>query len=160
MEAIERCEAKARELEGEIAERPEAHTDAPTFTSLPRAGRVRAAALLSELGDVRERFPHPESLAALAGAAPVTRVSGKHRSVSFRWACDGALRHAVMDFAGDSRHASPWAAGIYRRDRGCSHPHAMRILARAWPRVLWRCRHGRTPYAVAKNRGAVMPIAA
>lgn len=162
VDAIERCEAKARELEGEITELLESHADAPIFTSLPRAGRVRAAALLAEIGDVRERFPDPESLAALAGAVPVTRVSGKHRSVSFRWACDKKLRHAVMDFAGDSRHASPWAARIYRRaiERGCSHPHAVRILARAWLRVIWRCWQDRAPYDAANHRGAVMPIAA
>jgi transposase len=46
-------------------------------------------------------------------------------------ACDKKLRQAVVDFADDSRHASPWAADIYRRavDRGCSHPHA----TASWP---------------------------
>jgi hypothetical protein len=53
--------------------------------ALPKAGRgVRAAALLAEIGDARERFPDEESLAALAGVAPVTRASGKARSVGFR----------------------------------------------------------------------------
>src|SRR5215204_5634302 len=62
------------------------------FTSLPKAGHgVRAAALLSEIGDVRTRFPDEEALAALAGVAPVTRASGKLRSVGFRWACDKKL---------------------------------------------------------------------
>jgi transposase len=68
---------------------------------------------VSELGDVHTRFPDEEALAALAGVAPVTRASGKLRSVGFRWACDKKLRNAVFDFADDSRHASPWAATIY-----------------------------------------------
>ena len=163
LDAIEACQGRAREIEAEVVERLELHADAPVFTSLPRAGRgVRAASLLAEIGDARERFPDPESLTALAGAAPVTRASGKHRAVTFRWACDKKLRQAVMDFADDSRHASPWAADIYRRaiERGCRHPHAVRILARAWLRVIWRCWQDRSPYDVTKHRGAVMLVAA
>lgn len=46
-----------------------------------------------------------------------------------------------MDFANGSRMADPWAADIYQRAiaRGCRHPHAIRILARAWIRIIWRC---------------------
>jgi transposase len=91
----------------QIGRQLDAHTDQHTFTSLPRAGRVRAARLLAEIGDCRAKFPTPESLACLAGAAPSTRQSGKLRTVGFRWACDKQLRDAVTDFAGDSRHANP-----------------------------------------------------
>jgi len=70
----------------------------------------------------------------LTGGAPSTRYSGKIRAAGFRWACDKQLRDAVTDFAGDSRHANPWAENLYRRarDRGHDHPHTVRILARAW----------------------------
>jgi transposase len=163
VEAIQACQGRARELEAEIVERLEVHPDAHVFTSLPRAGHgVRAASLLAEIGDARARFPDPQSLMALAGAAPVTRASGKHRIVAFRWACDKKLRAAVIDFADDSRRASPWARSIYERSiaRGHTHPHAVRILARAWLRVIWRCWQDGAAYDVAKHRGAVMPIAA
>jgi transposase len=163
VEAIECLHRRARELEAEVRERLEAHPDAAVFTSLPRAGRgVRAAALLAEIGDARERFPDAESLMALAGAVPITRASGKHRSVTFRWACDKKLRRAVVDFADDSRRACPWAQAIYARAvaRGCRHPHAVRILARAWLRVIWRCWQDRVAYDPAKHRGAVMLQAA
>ncbi len=73
-------------LDQQISEQLTLHPDAAIFTSLPRAGRVRAARLLAEIGDCRARFPTPESLACLAGATPSTRQSGKHRVVSFRWA--------------------------------------------------------------------------
>jgi transposase len=139
---IEALRHEERELEAEIIERLDAHADAHIFTSLPRAGHgVRAAALLAEIGDVRSRFPDEESLAALAGVAPVTRASGKMHTVGFRYACDKKLRNAVIDFADDSRHTSPWAAKIYNDAiaRGKRHPHAVRILARAWIRVIWRC---------------------
>jgi transposase len=120
-----------------------AHTDAHIFTSLPRAGRIRAARLLAEIGDCRARFPTPESLTCLAGVAPSTRQSGKTRTVGFRWACDKQLRDAICDFAGDSRRASPWAADLYQRarNRGHDHPHAVRILARAWLDIIWHCWH-------------------
>jgi transposase len=132
------------------------------FTSLPKAGHgVRAAALLSELGDVRTRFPDEEALAALAGVAPVTRASGKLRSVGFRWACDKKLRAAVIDFADDSRHGSPWAAKVdadaLARTR--RHPQAVRILARAWIRVIWRIWQDHTSYDPAKHGGAVRLLA-
>jgi len=162
LKAIETVRNQERELEAEIIERLDAHADAHIFTSLPKAGHgVRAAALLAEIGDVRARFPDEESLAALAGVAPVTRASGKHHAVGFRWAADKKLRNALIDFADDSRHASPWAAKVYNDaiSRGKRHPHAVRILARAWIRVIWRCWQDNLPYNPQQHGGA-MQIAA
>ena len=97
--------------------------------------------------------PSPESLVCLAGAAPSTKQSGKVKIVTFRWAVDRQLRGAVIDFAGDS-HANPWAADLYQRarDRGHDHPHAVRILARAWLHVIWRCWQDHLPYDPTKHR--------
>jgi transposase len=135
-------------LAARISEQLALHPDAPIFTSLPRSGTVRAARLLAEIGDARGRFPTPESLACLAGVAPSTRQSGKTRAVTFRWAADKQLRDAVCDFAGDSRRSHRWADHLYQtaRARGHDHPHAVRILARAWIHVIWRCRQDNTPY--------------
>jgi transposase len=140
-------------LERRIAEQLALHPDGAIFTSLPRSGCVRAATLLAEIGDCRERFPTPASLACLAGATPSTRQSGQHRAVTFRYACDKKLREALIDFAEDSRFDNPWAADLYRRarDRGKSHPHAARILARAWVEVIWRCWQDRVPYDPARH---------
>jgi transposase len=49
---------------------------------------MASAPLLAENGDVRSRFPDEESLAAVAGVAPLTRASGKAHAVGFRWAAD------------------------------------------------------------------------
>jgi len=113
-------------LEDAIVEQLAVHPDAATFTSLPKAGTVRAARLIAEIGDCRSRFPTAQSLISLAGAAPSTRQSGKVTVVSFRYAVDKQLRGAVMDFAGDSHHANPWAADLYwrARRRGKCHSHA------------------------------------
>jgi transposase len=141
-------------LEKQIGEQLHAHADAHIFTSLPRSGTVRAARLLAEIGDCRARFPTPEALTCLAGVAPSTRQSGKTRIVGFRWACDKQLRDAVCDFANDSRHANPWAADIYHRAiaRGKDHPHAVRILARAWLYVIWHCWQTNTAYDPTNHR--------
>jgi transposase len=145
--------AQIKTMNTQIEHQLAAHPDQNIFTSLPRAGRVRAARLLAEIGDCRARFPTPESLACLAGAAPSTRQSGKARNVGFRWSCDKQLRDAVTDFAGDSRHDNPWAAELYRkaRARGHDHPHAVRILARAWLFVIWHCWQDHSAYDPARH---------
>ena len=135
-------------LTAQIADQLTRHADAHIFASLPRTNTIRAARLLTEIGDCRGRFPTPESLACLAGVAPSTRQSGKIRTVGFRWACDKNLRDAICDFAGDSHRANPWAAQLYRRARndGHDHAHATRILARAWLYVIWHCWQNHTAY--------------
>lgn len=149
-------------LEAQIAEQLALHADAHIFQSLPRGGTVRAARLLAEIGDVRGRFPDAASLACLAGVAPSTRQSGKHKAVSFRWAVNKELRDAICDFAGDSRRANPWAAKIYNDAiaRGKDHPHAVRILARAWLTVIWRCWQDNTTYQPDQHNALQTVLAA
>jgi transposase len=147
--------ARIAVLDDRIAEALQLHHDAAVFTSLPRAGTNRAALLLAEIGDCRARFPDDTALAAAAGVAPSTRASGKKRHVAFRHSCDKKLREALIDFAADSRQASPWAADIYdrARARGARHPHAVRILARAWCRIIRRCWTDNQPYDPARHHG-------
>ncbi len=40
------------------------------------------------------------------------------------------------------------------RKRGCDHPHAVRILARAWIRALWRCWKDGVLYDPSRHGGA------
>ncbi|HKU60355.1 MAG TPA: IS110 family transposase [Gemmatimonadales bacterium] len=130
--------------------------DGPLIMSFPRAGQICAAAILAELGEDRSRYQSADQLAADAGLAPVTRQSGRSRGVGFRWACNRRLRTALTCFADNSRHASAWAADIYARARarGCRHPHAIRILGRAWTRVLWRAWQDQVLYDPAKHTAA------
>jgi transposase len=148
--------AQIQQLSAAITAALDQHPDGPLLQSLPRSGQINAAQILAELGDDRGRFPSPDQLAAEAGVAPVTHASGKHHAVAFRWACNKRLRQALTTFADNSRHASQWAAAVYARARarGCDHPHAIRILARAWVRVIWRCWQDRRPYDVAQHRAA------
>jgi transposase len=149
-------------LETEIAAQLAAHADGHIFTPLPRSGTVRAARLLSEIGDCRSRFPDPQALIWLAGAAPSTRQPGKHKAVTFRWAVSKQLRDAACDFADGSRHANARADRIYHDaiNRGKDHPHAVRILARAWLYVIWDCWQNHTACHPARHRALQRLLAA
>lgn len=132
----------------DITRQMQTHPDGAIFTSLPRSGQINAAQMLAEWGDARQAYDSPDAVAALAGLSPVTNASGKHHAVHFRWACNKRFRVAMTTFADNSRHSSDWAADIYTRARarGHDHPHAIRVLARAWTRVIYRCWQTHTPY--------------
>lgn len=142
-------------LGSQIAGAVRAHPDGEIFLSLfrdPRAS-LTAARLLAEIGDRRERYPTNETLAADAGMSPVALESGKRKVATFRRACDKRLRDAVATLADTTRHRHPWASEAYRRarERGCDHPHAIRVLGRAWIRVIWRMWQDGLPYDPAKH---------
>jgi transposase len=129
------------------------------LASLPRVGEVNLAQIVAEVGPILERAESVELVSAEVGASPVTRASGGYRNVSFRHACNTKARKALTTFADNSRRASPWAAEVYRRarERGCRHPHAIRILTRAWLRVIWACWHSGRPYDPA-HHGVTRPL--
>ena len=143
------------QLTSEIRGAIERHPDGPTFRSFFRDPKsvICAAGLLAEIGDNRTRYPTSDTLAADAGQAPVTKQSGKHHAVNFRWACDKRLRNHIGVLADSTRHWHPWAHDVYHRAsaRGCDHPHATRILGRAWTRILWRCWQDHTPYQPTRH---------
>lgn len=127
----------------------------PIFTSFPRAGLVNATQVRAELAEAAA-YTGPDAIATLGRLVPVTCSSAKHRSVSFRWACNKRLRVALTTFIDNARHASPWAADTYQRARasGKDHPHPVRILARAWVRVIWRCWIDQQPYDHTRHESA------
>jgi transposase len=153
-----------RQLTSQIAGAVREHPDAAIFLSLFRDPKsvVCAAGLLAEIGDNRARYPTRDSLAADAGMAPVAIESGKRRNAAFRWACDKRLRNHVCVLADSTRHWHPWARDFYQRARarGCDHPHAIRILGRAWTRVLRRCWQDHTTYDPTKHRAATRHLSA
>jgi transposase len=142
--------AQISQLTSQIAAAVRNHPDGPIFLSFfkDRKSVVTAAGLLAEIGDNRARYPTPDSLAADAGQAPVAKESGKRRHATFRWACDKRLRGHFGTLADSTRHWHPWAHDTYGRAtaRGCAHPHAARILGRAWSRIIWRCWQDHQPY--------------
>lgn len=148
---VEQVKLLTSEIRGLLAE----HPDGEIFRSLFRDPKsvVTAAELLAEIGDRRERHPASASLEAIAGQSPVAVESGKKKVACFRWACNKTLRDAVSVLADSSRKHNPWARDVYERARarGHDHPHAIRILGRAWLRVIWRMWQDGTPYDPARH---------
>ena len=60
------------------------HPDAEIITSFPGLGSLAGARVLAEIGDDRTRFADARGLKAYAGAAPITRASGKKTVVLHR----------------------------------------------------------------------------
>jgi transposase len=143
-------------LSSQIAGAVRSHPDGAIFLSLFRDPKatITAARLVAEIGDCRGRYPSAEALAAYyKGMCPVSKESGKRKVASFRRACDKRLRDAVASLADATRHRHPWAREVYRRAiaRGCDHPHAIRVLGRAWLRVIWHMWQDGLPYDPTKH---------
>jgi hypothetical protein len=145
-------------LEMAIEEALDEHPKAALLEHLPRSDMVSLAQLIAEVGPLLDRCDNTEQVAAICGAAHITRASGKTRAVGFRYAANKPARAALTGFADNSRHASAWAAHRYNqaRSRGARHPHAVRILARGWLRVIWTCWHADTVYDPTRHRGELL----
>src|SRR5262249_45296135 len=74
----------AGDLEQATIESFNQHPDAEIITSFPGLGPLTGARVLAETGDDRSRFADAKGLKAYAGAAPITRASGKTRAVVHR----------------------------------------------------------------------------
>ncbi|MDX1418012.1 MAG: IS110 family transposase [Candidatus Promineifilaceae bacterium] len=116
------------------------HPDREIFASLPGVGEILGSGLLAKFGDDRRRFPSPASVQALAGTCPVTRQSGKKKTVHFRKSCDRQFRHIAQQWAINSLRQSVWASAYYRqvRPRCRSENHAYRCLANRWLAIAWK----------------------
>ena len=82
-----------------IEELFESHPDHDLFGSLPGAGPKLAPRLLAKSVTTANASREAQSLQCLAGTAPVTNRTGKHRECHQRWACDKHLRHAMHLFS-------------------------------------------------------------
>jgi transposase len=106
------------------------HRDAEILLSLPGIGPVIAATMLAEASQpLRER--DYQALRNYAGAAPVTRQSGKKKVIVMRYACNERLRNALYHWSRTSMQKDPRAKQHYAgmRQRGHSHGRALRGLA-------------------------------
>jgi hypothetical protein len=113
------------------------HRDVTILLSLPGIGRKVAATMLSEATQaLAERDYH--ALRCYAGAAPITKRSGKKKVVIMRYGCSGWLRNALYywtlnTLAWDDKSKRTYAE---MRARGQTHGRALRGLADRWLDVL------------------------
>lgn len=91
------------------------HTDASIITSMPGLANTTGARILAEMGDDPDRFSNASSLKAYAGAAPVTRASGKSHAVTARRVKNNRLAAAGYVWAFSALTASPGTRAHYDR---------------------------------------------
>ena len=129
------------------------HRDVDIVRSLPGVGtRVTATMLAEASGPLAARDYH--ALRAHGGIAPVTRQSGKRRSVVMRRGCSGRLRNAFYHWARVAVQRDPICAARYSdlRERGHSHGRALRTVADRLLKVLVAMLKSGTLYDRTKSR--------
>jgi transposase len=127
-ELVRRIETLLREMgtEGSDTE----HRDVKVLLSLPGVGRVIAATMLAEASQpLAERDYH--ALRSYGGTAPITRQSGKRKSVLMRQSCNQRLRNAIYHWSRVSTQCDPRSKQHYAalRAKGHSHGRALRGVA-------------------------------
>jgi len=142
VERIERLSEQITEIESRLHALVAAHPRKRLVWSLPIRGIVTQATLLA----IMEMADHAtwRELAACWGVAPVTKQSGKKKSVRRRRGCDHFICQVLIQFAHCTAQIhDSWARQFYRgkRDAGTEHFTALRGLAHHWVKVLcamWR----------------------
>lgn len=116
--------AAADDLEQAAIESFNQHPDAGIITSFPGLGPLTGARVLAETGDDRSRFADAKGLKAYAGAAPITRASGKSTAVLHRRVKNQRLAAAGYVWAFAALTASPGARAHYDRRKAAGDRHA------------------------------------
>jgi transposase len=152
---LEAACTSAEELAAATVAQFATHPDAELITSHPGLGALTGARVLAEIGDDRSRFTDARAVKAYAGAAPVTRASGKSRQVSHRRVKNQRLAAAGYLWAFSALSASPGARAHYdrRRAAGDGHIAAQRNLFNRLLGCLHHCLQTRTRY----NEQAAFP---
>ena len=131
------------------------HRDVTILLSLPGVGRIVAATMLAEASQpLAERDYH--ALRSYAGAAPITRQSGKRRIVIMRKSCNPRLRDALYHWSRVSiqhdEHSKKHYADL--RAKGHSHGRALRGIADRLLAVLIAMLRANTLYDPAFSKAA------
>jgi transposase len=124
------------------------HPDAAIYLSQPGIGEILGARQLGESGDDPHRYASAKARKNYAATSPVTRQSGKKKTVMARFIRNDRLADAVHRQAQSALRASPGARAFYDelRDRGLDHNAALRALSNRLVGILHGCLKSRTLY--------------
>jgi len=139
---------QVKELQGQVEEHFGRHPAAEIVLSQPGLGPVLGARVLAEFGDDPDRYATAKARKNYAGTSPITRASGRKKTVAARFVHNDRLVDALMTQAFSSLRASPGARAYYdrQRERGASHNTALRQLANRLVGILHGCLKTATPY--------------
>jgi hypothetical protein len=142
------CQAAEELTEATVAHLHQ-HPNAAILLSFPGLGELPAARVLAEIGDDPVRFGDARALNAYAGAAPITRASGKSRLVLHRRVKNQRLAAVGYPWCFAALRLSPGARAHYdrRRAAGDRHAAAERHLFNRFLGALYHCLQTRQLYA-------------
>jgi hypothetical protein len=135
-------------LQGQVEEHFGRHPDAEVIRSQPGMGAVTGARVLAEFGDDPLRYRDGKARRNYAATSPVTRASGKKKTVAARYVHNARLVDALHAQALAALNASPGARALYDelRARGTGHNDALRRIANRLVGILHGCLKTRTLY--------------
>ncbi|MBE1608644.1 IS110 family transposase [Actinopolymorpha pittospori] len=124
------------------------HPDAEIYLSQPGMGPILGARVLAEFGDDDHRYADARSRKNYAGTSPITRASGKKKTVLARYVHNNRLIDALGQQAFSALTGSPGARSYYDelRRRGTGHRAALRQLANRLVGILHGCLKTGTVY--------------
>jgi transposase len=124
------------------------HPDVEVYLSQPGLGVVLGARVLAEFGDDKTRYADAKARKNYAGTSPITRQSGKRKTVLARHVHNDRLVDALGQQAFSALHASPGARAYYDqlRGRGIGHRAALRQLGNRLVGILHGCLKTSTRY--------------
>ena len=124
------------------------HPDVEIYRSLPGLGKILGARVLAEFGDAPGRYHDAKARKNYAGTAPITRQSGKTKTVHARFIHNNRLVNALDLQAGAATLHDPHVRAYYNqlRDRGLAHHTALRQIANRLVGILHGCLKTHTPY--------------
>jgi len=140
--------AQIKVLQGQVDAYFSQHPDAEIIMSRPGPGPVLGARVLAEFGDDPHRCASAKARKNYAATSPITRQSGKRKTVMARYVHNDRLRDALDGQAFAALNASPGARACYdaHRGRGAGHRPALRHLASRLTGILHGCLKTRTLY--------------
>jgi transposase len=139
---------QVKTLESQVEAHFGRHPDAEIYRSQPGMGAVLGARVLGELGDDPDRYPDARARKNYAATSPLTRASGKKKTVTARYIHNDRLIDALMAQAFSALNTSPGARALYDdlRARGIEHNDALRRVANRLVGILHGCLKTRTLY--------------
>ena len=139
---------QVKTLQGQVEADFGRHPDAEIYLSQPGLGPILGARVLGEFGDDPHRYASGKARKNYAATSPITRASGKKKTVTARFIRNDRLTDALMAQAFAALTASPGARALYdaERARGTEHNPALRKLANRLVGILHGCLKTRTRY--------------
>ena len=124
------------------------HPDAEIYRSQPGLGAILGARVLAEFGDAPGRYTDAKARKNYAGTAPITRQSGKLKTVHARFVHNNRLINALGLQANAATLHDPDVRAYYHqlRTRGLGHHAALRQIANRLVGILHGCLKTHTPY--------------